>query len=865
MDDVTRLEQRLSDDALRVAGPSRPVDAAAIFTAITATQSPKWRFQSMFSATKFVVAGAIVALFSGFLLTGVLTQPPSDEPLPAVAASASVTTLVEPTAEATAESEPVPEATVVPDSNLGPGTFTPTGSLDRGRSEHTATLLSDGRVLVVGGSDYSKPNRPDWVTSAEAWDPLTGSFSSAGELTEGRYAHTATLLADGRVLVAGGSDNSYGVTGLASAEIWDPATESFSPAGPLLQSRGRHSATLLADGRVLVVGGVVVENDAERFLASAEIWDPATESFSPAGSLDAARVVHTATLLPDGRVLVVGGANPDGASPASAEIWDPATESFSPAGSLLQPRGWHSATLLPDGRVLVVGGRGGDGFVPAEIWDPGTESFTSVGSLAEGRWRHAATLLADGHVLVVGGLDAALVHRTDAEIWDPAMDSVVPAPPPVEAREALSLTALPDGRALLVGGSSANGVLASAEVWEPEGWRPKTDGVSTTTTPGLLPGVDLVAEEVEPGVYRVLSDGVGHDVASAKPVWHTVSPDGDVVVFGSDGEYLDPHLTHFFTLGVEGSHEWERSDLPFAGFFDAAVEADGALWAILDAGWGAENRLGVFDGSSWTTMERPTGSGPAEVEIGPDGTVWAGRTIKNGRGPRVGRLSDGEWSRLPGSDDPALRSYYDGGPFDIGPDGTLWFANGGIGPIRHDFRGLLRFDGEDWQVMVPDVERAGAHVNEVAVGPDGTVWVHLVPAPGGVSESRLARLGATGWEVFTAQDGVPLPDGVASPDFAVDAAGTLWIAWSDFGLSLDEPDSDLVHRCPGVLSLDGSEWTRYLVGVCVNHIEVGPQGSVWGSAPFSEAPVSRADVNSEPATRPGGLYVITPEAVAGGE
>ena len=213
----------------------------------------------------------------------------------------------------------------------------------------------------------------------------------------------------------------------------------------------------------------------------------------------AARAIHTATLLPDGRVLVVGGANPDGASPAVAEIWDPATEAFSPAGSLLQPRGWHSATLLPDGRVLVVGGRGGDGFVPAESWDPGTESFTSVGSLAEGRWRHAATLLADGRVLVVGGLDAGLVPRTDAENLDPATDSLVPAASPIAAREAPSLISLPDGRALLVGGSGASGVLASAEVWE--SGREPIDAVTTvTTTPELLPGVDLVTEEVEPGV-----------------------------------------------------------------------------------------------------------------------------------------------------------------------------------------------------------------------------------------------------------------------------------------------------------------------------------------------------------------------------
>jgi hypothetical protein len=489
MDDINVVERLVADEMQRRAGPDPVVDDAAIFSAITATQSPKWRFQSMFSATKFVVAGAIVALVGGFLLAGVLTQP-SNESVPAVGASASAQ--IEPTTGATAESEPVPDATLVPpsDSYAGPGLFTPTGSLDRGRAEHTTTLLSDGRVLVVGGADYSRIDRVDWVTSVEAWDPLTGSFSSAGELTEGRNAHTATLLADGRVLVAGGSDNDYGTTGLASAEIWDPATESFSPASPLLQSRGRHTATLLPDGRVLVVGGVVVENDDDRVLASAEIWDPATESFSPTGSLDAARAFHTATLLPDGRVLVVGGANPDGAWPAPAEIWDPRTESFGPAGALSELRSSYTATLLSDGRVLIAGGvdlaRDGHRYPPAEIWNPATESFELAVPLGTGRFNHAATLLQDSRVL-------------------------------------------------LVGGSGASGVLASAEVWEPGEGQPEADDAATTTTPDLLPGADLATEEVEPGVYRVLSDGL-RDQAGAErdrhAYWRRVGGAGNVKGLG---------------------------------------------------------------------------------------------------------------------------------------------------------------------------------------------------------------------------------------------------------------------------------------------------------------------------------------------
>jgi len=394
---------------------------------------------------------------------------------------------------------------------------------------------------------------------------------------------------------------------------------------------------------------------------------------------------------------------------------------------------------------------------------------------------------------------------------------------------------------------------------------PEADTSEQSVRSDLLPGVDLVTEEVEPGVFQVLSDAVGHDFDSISPAWLTIGQDGSVVVFEGDGSTT---VTGHFTLGREGSHEFDERDRSQTWFFDAALAADGALWAILDAGWGAQNRMSVFDGSSWKTLERPAGSGLAGVEIGPEGTVWASRTAQDGRGPRVGRLLDGEWSRLPESDDPALRSYYGGGPFHVGPGGTLWFANGGIGPIRQDFRGLLRFDGEDWHAVVPDEERAGAFVNALAVGPDGTVWVYLVPGDAG-DAPRLARLGADGWDVFTEQDGVPLLHlyGNAGPDLAVDDSGTLWIAINGRGVSFDEPGSDVVHGCPGVLSFDGNTWTGFLAGHCVNHIEVGPGGSIWGSAPYSEEPSPNTDEHAlpSPGSLPGGVYVITPEAMAAAE
>jgi len=424
-------------------GPVRPVDDLTIFTTITTTQSPKWRFQSMFNATKFVVAG---------------------DRLPA-AASASASTQVEPTVKATGESEPAPEdteaekadSTVRPD--VLPGTFALTGSLAEHRSVHTATLLPDGRVLVVGGNArlLVVGGNGRLPTSAEVWDPATASFSPAGSLAEARYDHTATLLPDGRVLVTGGEIGKPSKRGAHSAEVWDPTTAAFSPAGSLKKPRSRHTTTLLPDGRVLIVGG---SNNESRRIRSAEVWDPATASLGPAGSLAEARGAHIATLLPDGRVLIVGGVHDDD---TSAEVWDPATASFSPAGSFAKSLISRTATLLPDGRVFVIGGPGSDDdrLTSVEVWDPTTESFAPAGSLAGVAWYQPVTLLPDGRVLVV--------HDSAAEVWDPATASFSPAGSFVEApRVSSTATLLPDGRVLVVGGLP-QGLYAhgSAEVWEP--------------------------------------------------------------------------------------------------------------------------------------------------------------------------------------------------------------------------------------------------------------------------------------------------------------------------------------------------------------------------------------------------------------
>jgi hypothetical protein len=208
--------------------------------------------------------------------------------------------------------------------------FSPTGSMVIASSLHTATLLPDGRVLVAGGGDSAGGL---CFPLAEIYDPTTGTFTRTGALTTNRCGHTATPLADGRVLLAAGTSNWEGTGFQSSAEIYDPKTGKFTTTGSMAVAPGMATATLLSDGRVLVAGGNQV---LDQSLASAEIYDPKTGTFSPTGSMATARTFHTATRLFDGRVLVIGG-DSDGwniAGPflASAEIYNPLTGTFRPAG-----------------------------------------------------------------------------------------------------------------------------------------------------------------------------------------------------------------------------------------------------------------------------------------------------------------------------------------------------------------------------------------------------------------------------------------------------------------------------------------------------------------------------------------------------
>jgi hypothetical protein len=286
-----------------------------------------------------------------------------------------------------------------------PGTYTPTAGMATPRSMHTATLLLDGRVLIAGGAIDFDSDPP--LSTTEIYDPVSQTFTPSGSMTAGRFGHTATLLPDGRVLIVVGDS-------IGSAELYDPSTGSFTATGSLLMARGGFDATLLANGKVLVTGGVVRCTDSACVIGDAELYDPSTEVFTPAGPYAgslaglAGSVLgfgSTSTLLPDGTVLF--------ATEPTAQAYDPASGAFSLRGATLingqygvQPYiVGRRANLLLNGSVLTAGrydeavGRLNE----AELYDAASGVFDPTGSMTRPRDGHTATLLPDGSVLMAGG------------------------------------------------------------------------------------------------------------------------------------------------------------------------------------------------------------------------------------------------------------------------------------------------------------------------------------------------------------------------------------------------------------------------------------------------------------------------------
>jgi N-acetylneuraminic acid mutarotase len=435
--------------------------------------------------------------------------------------------------------------------------FDNTASLSPGRLSHTATLLPNGQVLVAGGLEYffGYPG-PLWhykaLTSAALYDPATATWAATSSLSEPRANATATLLPNGKVLVVGGTTGSAtiyarGYSSLASAEIFDPATGSWTTTGSLAYARSYHTATLLPDGKVLVAGGIQEPLGSGQFSTErAEVYDPATGTWTATGNLITARDSHTATLLSNGKVLVVGGqrSSSNGAVPlANVELYDPSSGIWTATADLIGgPRAFHTATLLPNGNVLVAGsyvaGSEANHSKSAEVYDPVSATWTATGSMAFRRGNHTATLLPDGQVLVAGGIggnsNSFSIETVSAELYNAATGSWKSTGVLAERRRLHTATLLPNGTVLVtggLGGYDGRQAIGSAERYGP---KPTLLNISTRVNVqagdnAMIGGFIISGTEAKTVIVRGIGPSLSVPGALADPIIEVHGPSGELL------------------------------------------------------------------------------------------------------------------------------------------------------------------------------------------------------------------------------------------------------------------------------------------------------------------------------------------------
>ena len=351
------------------------------------------------------------------------------------------------------------------------------------RRLHTA-VWTGSEMIVWGGLQSSTV-----INTGGRYDPATDSWTPTRTVSapNARFVHTAVWTGSEMIVWGGDDENFLSLnTGGRYCPQADDQTETWTPTGSLNTKREFHTATLLPDGKVLAAGG-----GNPSTLASAELYDPASGTWTATGSMGIVREFHTATLLLSGKVLVAGG---DG-NLASAELYDPATGAWTSTGRLANRRESHTSTLLPSGKVLVAGGNGT--LASAELYDPATGRWTATGSLAKGRGSHTATLLANGTVLVAGGLGIGGALAS-AELYDPSRGTWTTTGSLNTARFSSTATLLPDGKVLAAAGEDNNfSTLASAELYDPATGTWTTTGSLATArtwhTATLLPSGKVLA------------------------------------------------------------------------------------------------------------------------------------------------------------------------------------------------------------------------------------------------------------------------------------------------------------------------------------------------------------------------------------
>ena len=418
---------------------------------------------------------------------------------------------------------------------------TNSGAMNAARSYHTATLLPNGLVLVAGGyNSYGEP-----TNSAELYNPTNGTWTNTGSLNNARAWHTATLLPNGFVLVAGG-ENANG--SLVNAELYNPTNGTWTNTGSLNTAREGHTATLLPNGLVMAAGGLDWAYELNNVLASTEVYNPATGTWTNAGSLNTARQNHTATLLPNGLLLAAGGANASGVALASAELYSLASNAWTSAHSMANARIYHTATLLANGLVLATGGLGtsGPALASAELYNPTANNWNSTLPLNTARYLHTATLQPTGVVLVQGGDSSSLGILATGEVYNPSMAEWTWTCSVHTNRCGHTATVLPDGSVLFAGGVGSSQVSISGSELSAAPPADLTFAFTDTNSPPVYANTSTLL----PNGSVLLAGGMGSTASRSKASLLNYNPEGGA--WANTGSLNTARAWHTATLLPNG-------------------------------------------------------------------------------------------------------------------------------------------------------------------------------------------------------------------------------------------------------------------------------------------------------------------------
>jgi hypothetical protein len=406
------------------------------------------------------------------------------------------------------------------------------GTLNTARSAHSTVRLTDGKVLVVGGSVAGNNNG---TKNCEIYNPANNTVSTTGSMSYSRYFHTSTLLPNGKILTVGG----YGGYYHNSCELYDPSTGNWSNTGSMNYASYGHTATLLNNGKVLVAGGHGGNN-----LSRCELYDPSTGSWSGTGSMPLTTWGHTATLLPNGKVLVVGGATTYFGYNLTntATIYDPSTGTWSSTGSMSTVRVWHSAVLLDNGKVLVAGGLTSNTnyLNSSELYDPSTGTWSNTGSMKSRRSSFYALKLANGNVLYAGGLNVS-GYMDSCEIYDTTSASWKSTGKLNTNRDA-PYALLSDGKVFIASGYNGSHLTSN------ELYTPTNSNCKTPAAPALSSSSTTICANQS----STLSIASGTLDSATHWQWYSGSCGGTAIDTGSSITVSPASTTTYFARGEGG-------------------------------------------------------------------------------------------------------------------------------------------------------------------------------------------------------------------------------------------------------------------------------------------------------------------------